>query len=110
MDDNNNDNTEFYKAIDSLKELILTKFAELEKRLNLTQKNIDLKIQTINSKDAEQDTKIKSLEEKITSNRETAAKDKLSTWEGIKDTFVRWFIPFLFMALIFFISHGTIKL
>lgn len=83
------DNTEeFYKAIDSLKELINTKFQELEKRLSLTNENIDLKIQAINNKNNEQDAKIKNLEDKTT-------KDKLSTWETIKDTFIRWFIPFL---------------
>jgi hypothetical protein len=51
------DNEEIYKALDSLKELINTKFQELEKRLSLTNENIDLKIQTINSKDNEQDVK-----------------------------------------------------
>jgi hypothetical protein len=98
-----NDNTEFYKAIDSLKELILTKFGELDKRLSLTNENIDLKIQTINSKDSEQDVKIKNLEDKV-------EKDKISTWDKIKESAINWIIPFLLMALIFFLSKGTIKI
>jgi hypothetical protein len=42
MDDNNNDSTEFYKAIDSLKELILTKFALKIKPVQLFDENSSL--------------------------------------------------------------------
>jgi hypothetical protein len=108
------DNTEeFYKAIDSLKELINTKFEELEKRFSLINQNIDLKISTIIAKDAEQDTKIRAIEDKLANTKEENTKQKVEavkakshTWEVVKDSIIRWLIPFLFMAAMYYISKG----
>lgn len=89
---------EFEKALSDLKELILTKFEELEKQQNLRDENNRLRMEAIESKNSEQDIKINALEK-------NQMNEKNSTWGKIKTAFINWLIPFIFIATVYYILH-----
>lgn len=89
---------DFEKALSDLKELILTKFEELEKQQNLRDENNRLRMEAIESKNSEQDIKINALEK-------NQMNDKGSTWEKIKNAIINWVIPFICVGVIYYVSH-----
>ncbi len=90
---------------DSLKELINTKFEELEKRQKIEIENQNLRFEAIVSKNKEQDTRIDNLEGRLAENKKKPEK----TLDQIKSAIIKWAIPFIFAAVIYFIYSGGYK-
>lgn len=88
-------NEDFETALNGLKELILTKFDELEKREQIRDENNRLKFEAITAKNNEQDIRIKNIEDK-----------QINTWEKIKTSAINWIIPAMLVACAFYIRYG----
>jgi len=88
-------NDDVQKMFDSLKELINTKFDELEKREKLQSEYIDLKINNINTKNDEQDARLKNLED-----------GKKNTVSQIIPAIINCVVPFVLLAILFYIKNG----
>jgi pantothenate kinase len=101
--------TDFETAINDLKTYIDVRFSELEKRFDekfkniidtkeLENKKVEYQIEIINQNIAAHNRRLEVLEKKDAEN-----------WKTVVASFLRWLVPFLAMAGLYFITHGGLK-
>lgn len=94
------------EQIDSLKELFLTKFAELEKVLSKQNEIIELKIENIKAKSCELEAKIFATQNQLDAHRLKDCDKTSSNWKEIKASFFRWLVPFVMGLMILWARDG----
>lgn len=99
--------SETKQAIDSLRELFITKFDGLEQILEIKDATSAERRANQAAKDAEQDTKITVLEDRVSILEKAPAEKTQTTWEKIKSKVIDYLIPFFFMVLIYWIAQGA---
>jgi tRNA U34 5-carboxymethylaminomethyl modifying enzyme MnmG/GidA len=92
------------RAIEQIKELFEVKFTEFEKRMLLRGDNTDLRLSALEGKTVELATEIKLIKDSSSKQNEENCKEKLSTWNTIKESFIKWIIPIVGGAVLVYLG------
>jgi len=93
-------------SLDSLKEIILTKFEELEKRLSMSAETFDFRLENLLMKEREQDEKICRLQTMIDDLKNAPNEAKVSYLRKGIDSFIQWIIPFCMAGILLWAQNG----
>jgi ribosome-binding ATPase YchF (GTP1/OBG family) len=86
----------YNELLQSLKELLNTKFEELEKRLEIKDKRTEDDINKLFNNYRELESRVDKIENSKNS-------DKVNTWQNVKENLIRWMIPLFLMGFFYFI-------
>lgn len=98
------------ESLNSLKELINMRFDELEKRMKAEAEYEKNRNAVQDERLNDHTTRIRTLEN-IAAGQATREGTKLqatkTTWDKIKDSFISWVVPFVMMAVIYYMARGA---
>lgn len=91
------------ESIKSLKEFINLKFQAMEEKIEMKTQYSNEKIEDIEKKLERHSERIFNLERE----KENKVKElPKSTWQKIQDAIINWAVPFVMMAILFYLSGG----
>lgn len=97
------------ESLNSLKELINMRFDELEKRMKAEAEYEKNRNAVQDERLNDHTTRIRTLEN-IAAGQATREgvklQEKKTTWDKIKDSFISWVVPFVMMAVIYYMARG----
>jgi len=97
-------------ALQRLEDLIDARFDGLEKQLSERNRYNEDKILELKQKDVEQDSRLNDhalrLRDLEKQNAIDCAIDKKTTWDTIKDTLIKWSVPAVLAAILYYFMHG----
>jgi hypothetical protein len=104
------DDSETLRMINEIKDFFNLKFSEFEKRMDdkfaamsnqreAENSKIDYRLTCLETDSKDHNNRINTLERRGADN-----------WKHVVSSVLSWIVPFLFMAAVFFLSHGTIKI
>ena len=93
-------------AIDGLRDLIMEKFASLEKQLELREVTVNERRAAQAAKDKEQDMRLNNVEYRVACLEKAPAEGTRKRWESILDKALAWIVPVLLAALLYWASKG----
>lgn len=98
------------ESLNSLKELINMRFDELEKRMKAEAEYEKNRNAVQDERLNDHTTRIRTLEN-IAAEQATREgvklQEKKTTWDKIKDSFISWVVPFVMMAVIYYMARGA---
>jgi chromosome segregation ATPase len=84
----------YNELLQSLKELLNTKFEELEKRLEIKDKRTEDDLNKLFNNYRELESRVDKIENSKNS-------DKVNTWQSVKDTLIKWVVPLGVVGLLY---------
>jgi len=93
-------------SLDSLKEIILTKFEELEKRLSMSDDALSFRLESIYIKEREQDEKICKLQTMLDELKNAPNEKKVSYLRKGIDSLIQWVVPFCLAGILLWAQAG----
>jgi predicted nuclease with TOPRIM domain len=84
----------YNELLQSLKELLNTKFEELEKRLEIKDKRTEDDLNKLFNNYRELESRVDKIEN-------SKNNDKVNTWQLVKDTLIKWVVPLGVVGLLY---------